>query len=559
MSSARSASSREQREAAEAFTRDKESVRSLSDWSPSASARSSRRSEYGPPTGRLRLDLSEVGGGGPVHVEGRPEEKKVPNKEKHRQLFCGSDDHQAATPSEQRATPSASPAPSGRSASTHTQRSDWTVFSAPTARSSARTVTARTATARSRCSQSSDSSRSDAKRSRHQMRSSAHRCSSTKVLPDVLKPISELSSSARRRLKIQIKASEKLQQKCKRSGDYAKAVLNLFRRCKPDEFGFVSRSQFVKGIRASCGVSKAEAKELFRYGDKKERNELNYKQFRRTLERMDASKKPQSAYKPVLRRKHVEREPNPLLPPNAHKLSRSFSDMTSEQREDHRNRNQIQRTIELRRHEIKEKFKSRRKENGSVMVRTKLTYGEVSKVLESFGIHMDAARLENMYRNKAKNESEGITFSQLARRTERYFNAAARGASAAADDLAVRNMTLKGQFLGSRAQGKGVASKNSESVDVSDFLAHHDRPSPSKARRSKGEGERAKREKEKSEQQGGGGDEEDEEKEKEKGLRRGKQPRGARCCQEAAERARACRKQRRVAFERSALEVALGR
>ena len=221
MSSARSASSRGSNARQLKRLLDKESVRSLSDWSPSASARSSRRSEYGPPTGRLRLDLSEVGGGGPIPHRGARRRKKFQTRKKHRQLFCGSDDPAKLPRRVSNVRPLSFAPPSGRSASTHTQRSDWTVFSAPTARSSARTVTARTATARSRCSQSSDSSRSDAKRSRARC-VPAHRCS-TKALPDVLKPISELSSSARRRLKIQIKASEKLQRKCKRSGRLCKS------------------------------------------------------------------------------------------------------------------------------------------------------------------------------------------------------------------------------------------------------------------------------------------------------------------------------------------------
>ena len=131
------------------------------------------------------------------------------------------------------------------------------------------------------------------------------------------------------------------------------------------------------------------------------------------------------------------------------------------------------------------------------------------------------------YRNKAKNESEGITFSQLARRTERYFNAAARGASAAADDLAVRNMTLKGQFWDRGRRVKALRQRT-QSVDVSDFLAH-DRPSPSKARRSKrrrGESKEGKRENQ-AEQQGGGGDEEEEEKEKAYGAENSREVRDA--------------------------------
>ena len=110
---------------------------------------------------------------------------------------------------------------------------------------------------------------------------------------------------------------------------------------------------------------------------------------------------------------------------------------------------------------------------------------EVSDVLRDFGIDMDAERLKRMYRNKAKDPKDGgITFSQLARRTERYF-ANSASASSASEDLAARNMTLKGQFLGSRAQGSGVASKNSESVHVSDFLAHHDSPTKKARRRAR--------------------------------------------------------------------------
>ena len=188
MSETPASTARSRRKVAEQLERDQLSVRSLNDWSPSASARSTARMS-GPPTERLRLDLSDVGAG----AANQAKVKTMPNKEKHRELF-GDKPAEGGTEA-----PMPSPTgtlPSVSTRTTLTRRSQWTEFSSATQRSTARTgretdrSTARASitTDRSKTSASSESRR---KRSRKERRVKRHpNASSNKVLPDILKPVS---------------------------------------------------------------------------------------------------------------------------------------------------------------------------------------------------------------------------------------------------------------------------------------------------------------------------------------------------------------------------------
>jgi hypothetical protein len=85
---------------------------------------------------------------------------------------------------------------------------------------------------------------------------------------------------------------------------------------------------------------------------------------------------------------------------------------------------------------------------------------------------MPPETVDKLYR-RAPGE-DALTFSQLCRRTEDYF---ARKDGADQVPPAVRNMELKGQFLGCRARGEAHdAVEPQREAPPSEFLAHHATP-----------------------------------------------------------------------------------
>lgn len=266
------------------------------------------------------------------------------------------------------------------------------------------------------------------------------------VIVSDIKRSEEIQGEERKRLEAQLKVLERLSPRCKGVNDTASKMLSMFRKCLPDEFGFVSKQNFVRELRQSYGLSRFEANELFDIASQKE-NEITYKQFREAFSRIDKSTTfiPES-YRPILKRDAMPAYERPISAKPVH--GKSFQNMTPAEREDHRQRNRIINALEQSPNKIQARFKKSEEESGgaNIRIRTKLTYPEVAEVLHDFGIEVTPRHLAALYR---ENDSEnGLTFSQLHRRTADYFAKFDNGGEEIEGEH--RNMELKGQYLGCR-------------------------------------------------------------------------------------------------------------
>ena len=72
------------------------------------------------------------------------------------------------------------------------------------------------------------------------------------------------------------------------ANEEAKELLMLFRKCEPDEFGFINKRSFDRGVRAVFPfIGKKDTRRLFRIGDIDGRGELNYHAFRKVFAPVD--------------------------------------------------------------------------------------------------------------------------------------------------------------------------------------------------------------------------------------------------------------------------------
>ncbi|GBG29180.1 Hypothetical Protein FCC1311_054022 [Hondaea fermentalgiana] len=270
------------------------------------------------------------------------------------------------------------------------------------------------------------------------------------VIVSNIKRLEELEGDERDKLNTQLKVLDRLSPRCKGANDAANKMLSLFRKCLPDEFGFVRKRNFLHEMRRSYGLDHPEAERLFRIASDNG-DEITYKQFRNAFSRIDKSTTfiPES-YRPILKRdpdEQAHREAPPSPQPVAPK---SFQSMTHAEREAHRQRTRILNALESSHVKMQARFRRAEEEPGgaNIRVRTKLTYPEVAQILNEFGVEVSADALANLYGAKDSSESQELTFSQLHRRTADYFAQLEAGDAAVGDDH--RNMELKGQYLGCR-------------------------------------------------------------------------------------------------------------
>jgi hypothetical protein len=328
----------------------------------------------------------------------------------------------------------------------------------------------------------------------------------------------EMNKSHRDKLKTQVKISEQLDAKCSNTNDKARNMVRLYRSCAPDEFGFISQRRFEQVLNDRFGVSRDNAEALFKLGvPRAETGEMNYEEFRKALSNVDAQ--PEGGH--VSARKGVSQ-----IPPDASvggvalvggegngkkrskvrgrqhcppiqqqgpsgkigavpKKPKAFTEMGVTERREYRNRNRILQLIEQNKHLLKDKFRERKElDNHSTSIKTRLSFDKLAETIEAFGVAVDPRTLQELYQPHAyepadPHGSDTITFSQLCRRTEDYFNRLQTGDEDLGPSQNERNMELKGRYLGCRKLGNnnaGQGGNNQAPADPSKFWSHDEIP-----------------------------------------------------------------------------------
>ncbi|CAK9004579.1 Uncharacterized protein SCF082_LOCUS8248 [Durusdinium trenchii] len=336
--------------------------------------------------------------------------------------------------------------------------------------------------------------------------------STTKAVPEHhhvivsdLKRVAELKTEDKSNLKTQLKVLDRLSARCTGPNDAARKILSLFRYCQPDEFGFVSKENFLKKMSPQFELKPDEAERLFQIASHKNplQEEMNYLQFREAFKRLDRSTTYEpEVHRPILKRTAPVPGSQPAHGPETEPAKeKRFSEMSRSERSEYRCRNRIQTALEHGKRKMQDHF-NKRIDNGAsaipkhsknVYVRTKLTFPEVADFLQDFDVKVDSDTVKALYR--ADPAEEGITFSQLCRRTADYFS---QLEGQEGPPTAIRNMELKGQFLGCRAMPGGTipgaqGSGRSEDAPVESGLRTDESRSQDRRRRRRRRRQRRER------------------------------------------------------------------
>eukprot|EP00753_Platysulcus_tardus_P003916 PLAT12502.31.p1 GENE.PLAT12502.31~~PLAT12502.31.p1 ORF type:complete len:726 (+),score=362.73 PLAT12502.31:36-2213(+) len=272
------------------------------------------------------------------------------------------------------------------------------------------------------------------------------------VLPHV-KASDELSEGEKRVLRVQEKILRDVYATTNMNSE-ARCFVDLFRICKPDEFGLVSRSRFTESLRNKFDLSAGELGTLFTYADAEGRGELDYHQFRRALRRLDtieASDGGSSGSSGSMggERRRGKRAVRPAGDDKAvglrfHQQRKHLGTLSRAAREEFRRRAHLLSAIENNGRALKRAFERSEEVGDGKAVRTCVTWRELERGLEQcLGLTLDAAQLRDMY---GKDGEAGLTYSQLASRTVNYF----REFNGDAPDARAAKLELRGTYLGCR-------------------------------------------------------------------------------------------------------------
>lgn len=300
------------------------------------------------------------------------------------------------------------------------------------------------------------------------------------ILPEA-RPPEELTASQAAALR----AQQKLVRNIKRS-DVATAptrdeILRLFRHCAPSEFGNLSRTAFVGGIRQRFSdVTEGEAQALFDVVDLDGSGDVDVSEFTQIFMPVDRTDiKPPPARRPW----RLPQEPHDALPdalreevervhasrahgagdarrsrgpstassegsappaaggslqaaasrPVGQRKKRgikdvfplkpvSYGDLPKEAQDEYRDRVHVQRALDKHGPSLAHGFVRRHEAGGAIHRRTRLGYDEAAVELRKAGVDLSAERLRQLYPPMAEGTAPSLTVSELWAQTRDYFN-----------------------------------------------------------------------------------------------------------------------------------------
>lgn len=277
-----------------------------------------------------------------------------------------------------------------------------------------------------------------------------------------------------------------------------KQILALFRKCAPDEFGILSRDRFVSGVRKEFDrITEPEANALFDVVDRDGSGDVSCGEFTqmfdpvdgvslqaRTARRPRALPKAVSAAMPDALAKEVMKHNKGAAEEAAarvvsHRPRRTiedtfpakplvYSDLDKTAQRDYKDHLHLQQALEAHRPSLQRAFTRPEAADGaSTYTRTKLTFEEASHELKRVGISLAPSRLKEMYIADAGSGGgvpRAITYSELAKRTNAYFDRVERTMNADMEPV----MEFRGAYVGCR---KGAGDHQPLSPRRMDTLA----------------------------------------------------------------------------------------
>ena len=303
--------------------------------------------------------------------------------------------------------------------------------------------------------------------------------SKTLIQPTVLDR-KNMSQKDLQKLRIQQKVLQNIYCHTSDANQRARRILEQFRMCSPNDFGFIDTQKFHKNFGKQYGLSEKESKQLFEIGDPSGRQELDYSMFRNIFDPIDSIKQKKGvpirtgkcfttpytgASSAFGNRESAETEHNIV------------ASMSEKERKAHTRRLKLRQLIEGRKGSLQSVF-LRHPTIGEPagQVRTKLTYHELSEELEKAGLDvrrdsLDGGTLKKMYSNVG--DDEGLTFSQLVKGNDIYFQKLGKSEDQVGDMKNYRKLhDIYGRRLGCRRTGMGIAGK--AHLSHPGFLAHDD-------------------------------------------------------------------------------------
>ena len=331
-------------------------------------------------------------------------------------------------------------------------------------------------------------------------------------------------------LDIQTKVLEQLDMQTADSSKRARKILDIFRRCNPDEFGLIHLASFHRHFGKQFGLTSNESSLLFNIGDTSNNLELDYAAFRNVFVSIDTD---MNALIPPPHYGGLRK----LDPPGSSSSSSGKGNdgtagssesagagagaggterlsehsivqgMARDQRDKYLQHKRIQQLLEYQLRELERRFiikEPARLGMHESMVRTKVTFVELFHILSSMGMNMtglDARELEEMFQSDVSQElmlsgnnggngggngggnscgnSRGnsdvpkIGFSELIKASDLYFSLL--GSSQEDIQHQIQYTKLHDQYgrrLGRRKVGTGPAAGGH--LSQPGFLAHDD-------------------------------------------------------------------------------------